>query len=145
MSNAISENIKNLRIAKKMTQSDLAVMLGVTKGTISSYESGTRSPSYDVLISLAKIFQVSTDNLLGFSSTYTVDVSALSRRQRNIINEIISSFMLKNEKVIEVINSDCSEHELVQKGFINEFDISEYIKSQYKKGKNVRVFLGDNE
>ncbi len=61
----IAKNIKSLREAQKMTQAELAERVGVTGATISTYEVGTRMPSYEVLIALAQVFKVSTDNLLG--------------------------------------------------------------------------------
>lgn len=60
--------LKNLRLRKHMTQSDLAERLGVTKSVISAYETGLRMPSYDILIKISRIFRVTTDYLLGLES-----------------------------------------------------------------------------
>lgn len=94
----LSEHIKSLRISKKFTQSDLAELLQVTKSTISSYESGVRQPSYDVLIKISKIFHVSIDYLLGNSSNCTIDVTGLTDKQRNTVQEIIDLYVLSNIK-----------------------------------------------
>ena len=96
----LADNIRDLRTAKKLTQSELAERVGVTKGTISAYEVGTRLPSYDILIKLAQIFRVSTDNLLGFSQKYVIDVSKLSARQRNVVQEIASLYEVQNEEKV---------------------------------------------
>jgi transcriptional regulator with XRE-family HTH domain len=88
----ISENIKNLRISNKMTQGDLAKRLNLTISAISAYENGSRKPSQEVLIKLARVFHVSTDNLLGFSKTYTIDVSKLTTKQRNTLQELADIF-----------------------------------------------------
>ena len=61
------EKVKNLRLERNLTQKQLANMAGVAVSAISSYESGNRYPSYDVLINLAHIFHVSTDYLLGLN------------------------------------------------------------------------------
>ena len=53
--------LKTLRIKKKLTQQQLADLLGLTKSVISAYENGLRYPAYDVLIKIARIFKVSTD------------------------------------------------------------------------------------
>lgn len=53
----IGNKIKELRTEQKMTQSDLAERLGVTKSSISSYENGSRLPSYDILLKIARIFK----------------------------------------------------------------------------------------
>ncbi len=59
-----------LRILRKnsgLTQGQLAERLNLTKSVISAYENDIRLPSYDVLITLSRIFKVSTDYLLGQS------------------------------------------------------------------------------
>lgn len=55
------EKIKTLRTEYGFTQKQLAELSGVAVSAISSYESGGRYPSYDVLISLSSISHVSTD------------------------------------------------------------------------------------
>lgn len=92
----IGNQIKRLRTSNKLTQTELAKRLKVTKSTISAYENGSRLPSYDVLISIAQLFHVSTDNLLGYSSKHTLDVTHLTLDQRNTIHSIISAFELNN-------------------------------------------------
>lgn len=57
--------LKALRIQNNITQAQLAQQLGLTKAVISAYETGLHMPSYDVLITIAKIFKVTTDYLLG--------------------------------------------------------------------------------
>lgn len=100
----IAKNIKSLREAQNMTQSELADRVGVTGATISTYEVGTRMPSYEVLISLARIFRVSTDSLLGFGSKDMIDVSKLTASQRNTVQEIIELYEKENERSIQAAN-----------------------------------------
>ena len=71
-------------------------MAGVAVSAISSYESGNRYPSYDVLINLAHIFHVSTDYLLGLNKMKTIDISGLDEKEINIIIQLID--LLKAEK-----------------------------------------------
>lgn len=54
----LAENIANLRIKKKYTQKELADRLGVSKGTITSYESGVRTPPIEKLEEMAQEFGV---------------------------------------------------------------------------------------
>ena len=56
--------LKTLRLRENMTQAQLAQKLGLTKSVISAYETGLRLPSYDILIHIAKIYNLSTDYLL---------------------------------------------------------------------------------
>ena len=55
--------IARLRISSKLSQSDLAVKVGVTQGAVSQWESGETYPSVDKLLSLSKIFNCTIDDL----------------------------------------------------------------------------------
>ena len=61
----MSERIKNLRVQNGFTQSQLGKAIGVTKVSISGYESGNRIPELNTVIKLADIFEVSMDYLIG--------------------------------------------------------------------------------
>lgn len=58
-------NIKDIRVRKNLTQSQVANALGVSSVVYSRYETGSRQPSIDVIIQLADIFGVTVDYLLG--------------------------------------------------------------------------------
>lgn len=90
------DKIKKLRIERNLTQKQLANMTGVAVSAISSYESGSRYPSYDVLISLARIFHISIDYLLGLDKLKTIDVSDLDEREINVLLQMID--ILKSKK-----------------------------------------------
>ena len=72
-----SEKLKALRTAKKMSQKDLADKVGVAKSVVSFYESGDRFPSYDVLIKISRIFNVTTDYLLNEDYDSDNDIPAV--------------------------------------------------------------------
>lgn len=59
--------LKKLRLNKKLTQQDVANMLGITRQAYGYYESETskREPDLATVNRLAEIFDVSTDYLLG--------------------------------------------------------------------------------
>ena len=58
-------NIKDIRIRKGLSQSEVAAALGVSSVVYSRYETGTRQPPIDVLIQMADTFDVTMDYLLG--------------------------------------------------------------------------------
>ena len=62
-----SERIKELRLERNMSQITLASVLNVSDRMIRYYEQGTKMPELEVLISLATLFSVSVDYLLGRS------------------------------------------------------------------------------
>jgi len=91
------ERLKALRMGQKLTQQQLATRLGVTKSIVSYYESGDRYPSYDVLIKIAGLFHITTDQLLGLERQRTIDVSALTEAQVAVVESVVEAFRLANE------------------------------------------------
>lgn len=61
------ERLKTLREAAELTQQQLAEALKVSRGAISYYENGDRTPDIEFLDCAAEYFGVSLDYLLGFS------------------------------------------------------------------------------
>ena len=59
-----AENLKLLRQSKKMTQSQLAELLGIDQRTVSAYEKGLCEPSLATLAKICEIFDESFDNIL---------------------------------------------------------------------------------
>lgn len=60
----IGEQIKDLRKERGWSQADLAAKINGDAGQISRYEHGRITPSADVIIRLAEVFDVTTDYLL---------------------------------------------------------------------------------
>ncbi len=61
----IGKNIRDLRKEYGLTQSDLANKLFVSQDTISLWELNKSLPDVKSLIKMAKLFNVSTDYILG--------------------------------------------------------------------------------
>lgn len=89
------EKLRNLRIKNKLTQEQLANKLRLTKSIISAYENGLRMPSYDILINLSKIFDVSTDYLLGNVNPQSIDLSGLNAEEKDAILKVIELLRTK--------------------------------------------------
>ena len=64
----LSENIKNLRKAKGLSQEALAAKLHVVRQTISKWEKGLSVPDSEMLVRLAEVLDCSVATLLGESS-----------------------------------------------------------------------------
>ncbi len=94
----LGKKIKEYRTSIKMTQQDFAYRLGVTGASVSAYENGTRTPSFDVLVRIANILGVTTDDLLGRkkSNEITIDVTDLTNEQRKVIQDLIRIFSREN-------------------------------------------------
>ena len=61
----IGKKIKTLRLSRNLTQEELSELLFVTPQAISKWERGLGYPDISQIVPIAKIFGVSTDDLLG--------------------------------------------------------------------------------
>lgn len=61
----IGEIIKSLRLESGMTQTKLALLLFTSQDTISLWERGKSLPDVKSVIEMSKIFNVTTDYILG--------------------------------------------------------------------------------
>lgn len=62
---SFNEQLKELRKKNKMTQAELAELIGLKRATVTQYENGRISPSKEVLIKIANLFRVSLDEIVG--------------------------------------------------------------------------------
>ena len=92
----LGKRLKELRIQNNMTQQQVADRIWVSKAMISSYELATRTPSYEVLIKLSKLFGVSTDYLLGVDRERTINISSLNEKQIRLIVDLIEEMTKTN-------------------------------------------------
>ena len=70
-----SEVLKELRESHSLTQDQLAKQIDVSRSTIAGYESRSRQPDYDKLVSISRYFHVSVDYLL--TGQNNIEFSAL--------------------------------------------------------------------
>lgn len=59
-----AKQIKQLRAANQLTQEQLARQLNVSRQTISSWETGRNLPDLEMVVVLAKLFEISLDTLI---------------------------------------------------------------------------------
>lgn len=86
----LGENIYNLRKEKKLSQEQLAELVGVTRQTISNWELGETAPNPEQLKLLSKTLNVSIDELL-------------NNDIRNILEEKVSNTEKLAGMVIKII------------------------------------------
>ena len=63
----IGQTIKLYRKEKNLTQSELAELIGVSTQAISKWETDSGMPDISQLIPLARVLEISTDNILGYT------------------------------------------------------------------------------
>lgn len=93
----MGEKLKSLRLEKNLTQKQVADRIGLAISAVSSYESGSRYPSYEVLIQLARMFHVTTDYLLGITIKRNIDVTGLDDGEIELISQLVDALRLKSK------------------------------------------------
>ena len=73
---SLGENIYKLRIKKKLSQEDFANAMEVSRQSVSKWENDMAVPELEKLIKMAKLFEVSLDELVGISTTPITKASA---------------------------------------------------------------------
>ncbi|RGX56920.1 MULTISPECIES: helix-turn-helix domain-containing protein [Anaerotruncus] len=84
--------LRALRKQKKLTQTQVASRLNLSKTTISGYENNTKTPSVDTLIQLSSLYGVSTDYLLGIENRPLLLIDGISERQQEILRTLLAEF-----------------------------------------------------
>ncbi len=93
MVNGLGERLQKQRQLLKLSQKEVASVLGVSPSIISNYESSERVPSVENLMSLAGLYRCSVDYLLGVekSTSKYLDVSSLNDEQIRLLQNFLSS------------------------------------------------------
>ena len=73
----LGARISELRTVRNWTQVDLAKRLRVAKQTVSNWENENIQPSIEMLMQLSKLFNVTTDYLLGTEDAPRISVAGL--------------------------------------------------------------------
>lgn len=64
-----SENLRELRKEKNLTQKEIAELLYTTTPTYSHWENGYQEPNIETIVNICRLFNVSADYLLGVEET----------------------------------------------------------------------------
>ena len=101
-SEIFASRFKSLRLNAGVTQTEISKFLGITKATVSYYESGKRVPSHSVMKKIAGYFKVPVDYLLGMdyvmedsNDEYLKDNTLLKIIRRS---KILCSFILDDPR-----------------------------------------------
>ena len=81
--------LKELRESKRLSQSDVANRLGVTRATISGYEYNTITPSVELLVKLAVLYNTSLDYMMGMENRSHLYLDDLTESQQKTILDVV--------------------------------------------------------
>lgn len=96
MIKGLPEKLKELRNKYGYYQKTLADKLEISPSIVSGYETGERTLSIDVLLSISYLYNCSVDYLLGKTNEQPliqIDTSKLNDNQIQAINVLIESFI----------------------------------------------------
>jgi len=82
--------LKELREAKKLSQTEVATRLNVVPSTISGYESNTITPSLEQFTRLAILYHTSLDYMMGLDNRVCFYLDGLSKDQQQTILDIVN-------------------------------------------------------
>lgn len=87
----IGENIKRIRIQKKMTQKELGEKLGeITQQQIGQWENGNKKPKIETIQKIATALEVSLSDIMGIEE-FNKLIETKSRIKRQIDNGTITT------------------------------------------------------
>lgn len=95
MIEGLSERLYSLRMRYGLSQKQVAERLWVSPSIVSAYETGERSPSLEVLLSLSYLYNCSVDYLLGRKSLEpgeAIPTNDLTDKQLQAIIALIEAF-----------------------------------------------------
>jgi transcriptional regulator with XRE-family HTH domain len=118
--NRFGAYISRLRKKSDMTQSELAERLNLTRQSISKYECGDSFPDISILISIADIFSISLDELIGSGNPTEKEAELLEGAaighdlsntiDKNTINDFVNIAPLLKPSVLGKMASGLAKH-----------------------------------
>ena len=139
--------ISELRKEKCMTQADLGTILGVTDKTVSKWERGVNIPDILMIREIAKVFNVTADEILSAERDKT-EVSTILKFYRNkklryALAIIFGVFILFTLVLLVYFTNNYDKSKIYKlKGIDENYKITGYI---YGIGNDVRVVVDDLE
>ncbi|HAT4274449.1 TPA: helix-turn-helix transcriptional regulator, partial [Clostridium perfringens] len=96
-------NLKTLRKLNLLSQSELSKLLGISRSSLSFYESGESEPTLNVLIKISKFFNVSLDYLIfkKIDSKFLANLisyDSLKKQNLDTLEKLDLLDILKNKK-----------------------------------------------
>jgi len=85
--------LKELRKAKNMKQIDVAEKLGVSRSTVSMWETASNHPDHNTLVAIAELFDISVDTLLGNEKKRAIQIPVIGNVRAGIPIEAVEEIL----------------------------------------------------
>lgn len=107
-----NEKIYEYRKANNFTQEEIAQELGVSRQTISNWETGTAQPTIDKAIELARLYGVSIDELVGNTGT---SPKRSSKLLSTLVNKVVTLHLSYTSEIfLSSGNSEIKNCEIIE-------------------------------
>ena len=130
----IGSKIIELRKKHNITQERLAEKVGVSRQTLSSWESDITSPTLAQANVLAKVFKISLDEL----ADNNIEMECKDRSQNQIFHHLIEQTCYLT-LIDDILDLDFTSTTPVKVLSVND----DFIKVEYQKGKKTMIKLVD--
>lgn len=125
----IGETILKLRKERKLTQEELALMIGISAGAVSKWENGNSMPDISILAPLARALNTSIDTLLSFHKELSEE------EVNNIKSKLTKLFLHEGYAVGE---KEC-------KRYLSEYPNSIYLKVEVAGLLNTYLMMSEDD
>lgn len=104
MNKILSERIKELRTIKGLTQKEFAESINVSTVSVSSYETGVKTPSLDMITCIAQKYSISIDWLCGLNDNMVSDNNITTYRDLLKLFIALLDTRYENKPTVPIIN-----------------------------------------
>ena len=88
----ICDRIKQLREQAGYSQAQLAKRLDVTRSSVNAWKMGLSMPTTQYVVTLAKLFHVSADYLLGLTASSSIVLDGYTQEEIELLYKLIRYF-----------------------------------------------------
>lgn len=128
--NTFGQNLRNLRLLKKLSLNALGKELDVTGSAVSAWELGKKEPNFDMLKKIASYFMVSTDYLLNHQ------VLDNEEQKKEVVTQLAHKLYEKS-KDIPVFEEELLSY-ISYLDFKNKFEHAELQNNEINKDENYK-------
>lgn len=95
----LNERLRKIRTEHKLTQQNIADVLGIDRTTYTVYETGVTTPSPATLVKLSQIYNVTVGYLMGVEDNHPeLKRNSFEQQEEGLLNGDPIALLRKNEK-----------------------------------------------